>query len=57
MEVKEIIERILKKRKISLYRLAKELDVSYTQAWRWRQGRSKPLPVFKKKLENILKNS
>jgi len=57
MEVKEIIERILKKRKISLYRLAKELNVSYTQAWRWKKGKSEPLPVFKEKLENILKNS
>ena len=57
MEVKEIIERILKKRKISLYQLAKELNVTYPQAWRWKKGKSKPLPVFREKLENMLKNS
>ena len=55
MEVKEIIEKILKKRKISLYRLAKELSVSYVQAWRWKKGKSEPLPVFKEKLESMLK--
>ena len=56
MEVKELIKKVLKKRKISLYRLAKELNVSYPSVWRWKEGRSKNiLPVFRKKLEEMLK--
>ena len=55
MEVKEMVKKVLKKRKISLYRLAKEVRVSYNQAWRWKQGLTKKiLPVFKEKLEELL---
>ena len=55
MELKEVIKKILKKKNISLYRLAKEVDVSYNQAWRWKEGiTKKALPVFQKKLKKLL---
>ncbi len=55
MEIKEMVEKILKKRRISLYKLTKEIGVAYNTAWRWKQGKSEPLPVFKKILKEMLK--
>ena len=55
-EVKDLIKKVLKKRKISLYRLAKELGTTYPTVWRWKEGKTKSiLPVFRKKLEEMLK--
>ena len=54
MEIKVMVEKILKKEKISLYRLAKEMGVTYNTAWRWKEGLVKPIPAFKKKLQEML---
>ena len=55
MEAKEMVEKILKKREVSLYKLAKEIGVTYNTAWMWKKGLTTPLPAFKKILERMLK--
>ena len=50
-----MIEKILKKKKISLYRLAKEIGVTYAAAWRWKAGKTTPHLIFRRILEEMLK--
>ena len=54
MRTKEVIKEVLKRKKISLYRLAKEIGVTYNTAWRWKKGLSQPLPVFRQILKQVL---
>lgn len=42
MEAKELIEEVVKKQRVTRYRLAKELHVTPSTVYHWESGRAKP---------------
>lgn len=47
------IKELLKK--FSARKLAQKLDVDITAIWRWDNGKSKPMPIFREKIRRLYK--